>query len=53
MDFSNLNISEILVSVDVSTCDEDADHRIFARPIDLVLTKEGKYILMCEKTEDN
>lgn len=49
-----INGKEIcIVSVDVFTSDKDADHRIFARPVELQENSDDTYTLLCEKTEDN
>ena len=44
---------EFEISVDVSTGDEDAGNRIFARPIELKSTDNGNLVILCEKTSDN
>lgn len=44
---------EFEISVDVSTGDEDAGNRIFARPIEMKSTDNGNLVILCEKTSDN
>ena len=44
---------ELEISVDVSTNDEDADHRIFAKPLELITSFNNDCVLLCEKTSDN
>lgn len=45
--------NEILISVDVSTCDEDYDHRIFAMLGEVIYNDPSQIPFICEKTYDN
>lgn len=44
---------EFEVSVDVSTGDKDADHRIFAKAVEIKYNDSGNLTILCEKTSDN
>lgn len=45
--------NDVFISVDVSTCEEDSMHRIFADPISICNHGDIGYAILAEKTEDN
>ena len=49
---NGLGKQELEISVDVSSSEEDADNRIFAKPLEIKTSNSG-CILLCEKTSDN
>ena len=50
----DIDWDNVEISVDVSTSDEDYDHRIFAKPVGyFIVTPENKITILCEMVSDN
>ena len=43
---------ELIISVDVSTCEEDAENRMFANPVSLI-DQGFAIVISAQKTEQN
>lgn len=53
IDFTKVDWTDINISVDVSTSDEDYGNRIFARCIEVQVDKDGRTVLLCEEESRN